>query len=74
MSPFSNFSLCSDEGATDSDDNRAGPQHSSGLYRSHARVVGDPEVMRRNLRLRIIDGMRRPVSSGMRKDPSYRRA
>src|SRR6266851_703068 len=30
------------------------PQHSSGLYRSHARVVGDPEVMRRNLSLRII--------------------
>ncbi len=30
------------------------PEHSSGLYRSHARVVGDPEVMRRNLSLRII--------------------
>ena len=30
------------------------PQHSSGLYRSHAGVVGDPEVMRRNLSLRII--------------------
>jgi hypothetical protein len=24
------------------------------LYRSHGRVVGDPEVMRRNLSLRII--------------------
>jgi hypothetical protein len=29
-------------------------QHPSGLYRSHGRVVGDPEVMRRNLSLRII--------------------
>jgi hypothetical protein len=29
-------------------------QHLSGLYRSHGRVVGDPEVMRRNLSLRII--------------------
>src|SRR5580765_5082955 len=29
-------------------------QHLSGLYRSHGRVVGDPEVMRRNLSLCII--------------------
>jgi hypothetical protein len=29
-------------------------QHPSGLYRSHGRVVGDPEVMRRNLSLCII--------------------
>jgi hypothetical protein len=29
-------------------------QHPSGLYRSHGRVVADPEVMRRNLILHII--------------------
>src|SRR5450755_1879140 len=32
-------------------------QHLSGLYRSHGRVVGDPEVMRRNLSLCIANAL-----------------
>src|SRR5580704_17808853 len=37
-------------------------QHLSGLYRSHGRVVGDPEVMRRNLSLCMIRH-NRPISA-----------
>jgi hypothetical protein len=48
-------------------------QHLSGLYRSHGRVVGDPEVMRRNLSLCIIaNPLIEEISTGKSASDDFR--